>query len=595
MIRRLALLGILAFGAIAAAADTPPVFKDGNWWLGYGAGPINHQPTMIVKAETKDGKTAGSMVAVPAKSPFEFDSFKLDGQTVTVVIKVGKRALTFTGTLQPDGKSFRGQFGDEKLTQRGTLTATDAEKIDRDFFTAHPKVPETYTKAVKIVSAPNAFRIKARQTKDIDEKAELLKQAAEAQEKADADSPAAWRDLLAAEKASPYAAFAAQQLIQSAARTKADAKDVAAWVALALANAATYSPKVADTAALNIADTLGGDKAYSDIAGATVEKAFKELTDKTPLARQSRVLKIAKKIQETAGAAEAKATAARLDVVEAAMDMEYLATMPPFKVTKAEARKPGQNRAAVLELFTGAQCPPCVAADLAFDGLAKAYDPKDVVLLQYHMHIPGPDPLTNSDTIARFNYYGELFPKDVRGTPTALLNGKIEPRAGGGLEDAAEQFGDFRKVVDTLLTEKSDVVLAGTVGRAGDKLTIQVDVTGVKEPKDLKLRVAVTEDTIHYVGSNTLRYHHHVVRHFAGGVKGTEIKASKTAKSFDVDLAQVQVELTKYLDTYAKAEKITYANPAPKLDASKLRVVAFVQNDESGEVLNAVQLDVPAK
>ena len=49
-----------------------------------------------------------------------------------------------------------------------------------------------------------------------------------------------------------------------------------------------------------------------------------------------------------------------------------------------------------MELFTGAQCPPCVAADVAFDVLEKTYKPADLVLIQYHLHIPGPDPLTNA-------------------------------------------------------------------------------------------------------------------------------------------------------------------------------------------------------
>ncbi len=595
MIRRLALLGVFVFGAVAAAADAP-AFKDGNWWLGYGRGPINHQPLMIVKAETKDGKTTAEKVAVPAKSSFELDSFKLDGKQVTVAIKIGKRTLTFTGALQADGKSFRGQFGDDKFTDRGVLTATEAEKIDNDFFAAISKAPETYTKAVKIVSAPNAFRFKARQTKDIDEKAELMKKAAEAQEQADADSPAAWRAVIAAEKDSPYAVFAAQQLIQAAPRIKADAKEMAAWVALRMADAASYGPKITDNVVLTTADTLGGEKAYAEIAASVLEKTLSQLTDKDPLARQSQVLKTALKIQETGGKTElAKATAKRYEAVEAAMDKEYLSTMPPFKVTKAEARKPDQTRAAVLELFTGAQCPPCVAADLAFDGLAKAYDHKDVILLQYHMHIPGPDPLTNSDTVARFNYYGDLFPKEVRGTPTALLNGKIQSGAGGGLENAAETFGDFQKAAGTALKDKADIDLTGKVGRVGDKLMIDVSVSGVKEPKGLKLRVVLTEDTIHYVGGNTLRYHHHVVRHFAGGVAGTDLKDAKTAKALTVDLAQVQSELTKYQENYAKVEKITYPNPAPKLDGSQLKVVAFIQDDATGEVLQAVQFDVPAK
>ena len=43
-------------------------------------------------------------------------------------------------------------------------------------------------------------------------------------------------------------------------------------------------------------------------------------------------------------------------------------------------RKGKSDRVVLVELFTGAQCPPCVTADLAFDALDKTYKPDDVVL-----------------------------------------------------------------------------------------------------------------------------------------------------------------------------------------------------------------------
>ena len=85
-----------------------------------------------------------------------------------------------------------------------------------------------------------------------------------------------------------------------------------------------------------------------------------------------------------------------------------------------------------MELFTGAQCPPCVAADVAFDALEMAYDPKDLILSQYHMHIPGPDPLTNPASIARWDFYREKYPQNVGGTPTTMFNGSRRPAAAVG-------------------------------------------------------------------------------------------------------------------------------------------------------------------
>ncbi|WP_020469091.1 Omp28-related outer membrane protein [Zavarzinella formosa] len=597
MLRYGALLSVLfVCCATAAAADNSAVFKDGNWRLGYGPGPTGEQPIVILKVETKDGKSEATPVAFMKDSPFKFVSFSLKGDTATVDVKVGTRALSFTGKLQADGKSFRGTFGDDKLTNRGYFTATEGDKLDNTFFSSQPKPPETFLAATRLMNSAASIKFKARQTKDIDEKAELMKKAAEAQEKADAESPDAWRAVITAEKNSPYAVVAALQLIQAAGRIKADPKEVAGWISLVETEAGTFGSKITETTDLSIADTLGDEKNYSELAMTTLDKVVGKLTDKDPLPKQSRVLKVAMKVQQTAGKKELlKATTARYEAVETTLDKEYLANTPPFKVTKAADRPAGQNRAVLMELFTGAQCPPCVAADVAFDALSKTYDHKDVILLQYHMHIPGPDPMTNADTVARFSYYGELFPKNVRGTPTSLFNGKIDASSGGLMEHSEEKFKDYRKAVDTRLDAKTDIALGGKVSRSGETLKIDVTVDGVKEPKDLKLRVVVTEDTIHYVGGNALRYHHHVVRHFVGGVAGTEIKEPKTAKSMSLDLAQIKGDLTKYQEKYTKTEKVTFANAAPGMDTSKLKVVVFVQDDSTGEVLNAVQLEVPAK
>src|SRR5206468_734917 len=104
---------------------------------------------------------------------------------------------------------------------------------------------------------------------------------------------------------------------------------------------------------------------------------------------------------------------------EKLIDAEFLKTNIPFKPDTVAARKGKNNRMVVLELFTGVQCPPCVSADIAFDALLKTYKSSDVILLQYHLHIPGPDPLTNKDSEARSKFYG------VQGTPTMVLDGKV--------------------------------------------------------------------------------------------------------------------------------------------------------------------------
>src|SRR5262249_50650767 len=157
---------------------------------------------------------------------------------------------------------------------------------------------------------------------------------------------------------------------------------------------------------------------------------------------------------------------------------EYAKKMPPFKPDKFTGRKGKSERVVLVELFTGAQCPPCVAADLAFDSLERTYKPTEVVLLQYHLHIPGPDPLTNKDTEARERYYS----KSIKGTPTILFNGKTDAGGGGGLDAAQEKYRDYRDAVEPLLEKPAKVKLQASAVRKGNEIAIAAKVSDLDEP-----------------------------------------------------------------------------------------------------------------
>jgi hypothetical protein len=264
--------------------------------------------------------------------------------------------------------------------------------------------------------------------------------------------------------------------------------------------------------------------------------------------------------------------------------------VPPFKPTAFGGRKDASaNKVAVMELFTGAQCPPCVAADVAFDALQKSYKPTELVLIQYHLHIPGPDPLTNPETVARWDYYRAQFPDDVRGTPTTVFNGKPQAGGGGGMANAESKFKEYTGIIDPLLEKTTDVKIAGKAHRTGDKLDIAVEVNGA-DGEEMKLRLLVVEETIKYVGGNTLRFHHQVVRAMPGGAGGVAIKNKSFKHSATVELSNVRKELTAYLDDFAKT--LDFPKPQRPMDLKSLRVIALVQNDKTNEIVQALQIEL---
>jgi len=225
---------------------------------------------------------------------------------------------------------------------------------------------------------------------------------------------------------------------------------------------------------------------------------------------------------------------------------------------------------------------------MAFDGLENTFG-KDVVLLQYHMHIPGPDALTNPDNEARGDYYGKSF----RGTPAIYFGGKPLAPGGGGKDDAGEKYREYRDVIEELLKKAPGAEISATATRKGDDITIAAEVTGVAMPgPKVKLRFALVEDWARYQGRNGLTFHHQVVRGMPGGPAGFAVEEKSLKKSVSINLAEIRKGLAKYLDDFAK-------NESPFLDAQRplqlrnLHVVAFVQDDATQEVLQAVR--VPGK
>src|SRR5262249_37016011 len=145
-----------------------------------------------------------------------------------------------------------------------------------------------------------------------------------------------------------------------------------------------------------------------------------------------------------------------------------------------------------------------------------------VVRLQYHLHIPDPDPLANPMAEARAKYYGA----QIRGTPVSLFNGKSEA-AGGGRDpaEAESKFIQYKKVIDALLETPAKVKLQLAVQRDGDKIAVNAKVSDLARPDDrTRLRVMLAEELVRYQGGNGLRYHHHVVRSFVGRPDGVPLK-----------------------------------------------------------------------
>jgi hypothetical protein len=385
----------------------------------------------------------------------------------------------------------------------------------------------------------------------------------------------------------PIALLAAQDLAELEV-DKGDKAAARAAVERFLQTATPYGREVELSIALQITRVLNARDRDADLALEAARKAAELLRQEDSPSRTLAVLKtLATALRKAGKTDEVKALDARLAKAEEALDREFLDNAIPFKPEPFAGRKGKSDRVVVLELFTGAQCPPCVSADIAFDAALKAYQPKDVVLLQYHLHIPRPDPLTNTDSEARQEFYGNA----IDGTPTMFLDGKRTPPLGGFRLHGKQRFETLAKQVNEELEKSPEAKVKVSAGRKGETIELTAEVADLERTgEQVRLRFALIEDVVRYPGSNGQRFHHHVVRAFPGGADGFPLKEKSGRRSVSLSRAELRKTLQDYLDTSNK--KAPYPDDDRPLKLEQLKVVAFVQDDATKEILQAAQADV---
>lgn len=260
----------------------------------------------------------------------------------------------------------------------------------------------------------------------------------------------------------------------------------------------------------------------------------------------------------------------------------YRETVTAF-VPDEEVNRPASesSRVVLLELFTGATCPPCVAADIGTEAIEKSFPREDVVVLRYHLHIPGPDPLATADTEARQEYYAS----DIQGTPTVLVNGTTPPMPVGGFYDRAPVvYQGLAGFLSEKVKEPTTATLDASATVEDGKLRLAVNGSSGEKPFDtVKLRIVIAENEIHFAAPNGIQEHSMIVRSMPGGADGSASEMGKYTFEEVIDLAEVQKQVNDYLDAFERRGGSPFDIRPSSL--RKLTVVAFLQDDVTHEVL----------
>jgi hypothetical protein len=282
-------------------------------------------------------------------------------------------------------------------------------------------------------------------------------------------------------------------------------------------------------------------------------------------------------------AARAKALYAKLkgtsDGFDAALEAKIKAL--PYHPEPFAPPAGWKGKAVLAELFTGSECPPCVGADLGFDGLIESIPVQYLTVLEYHLPIPRPDPMMNPATKKRQDVYG------VNSTPTVVFDGTEKMIGGGNRGMAESKFKQYRDQVLARLSEVPGVVLKLRATLAGGM--VKVDLGIDKPVPRAEVNVALVQGEQAYKGSNGLAVHKLVVRDLAV----IDPAVTKTT-TFDLAASEKTTDayLTEFEKTYTRIPNFKWAVRHNTIARRGLKVTVFVQDKETKKILNSISADV---
>jgi len=236
-----------------------------------------------------------------------------------------------------------------------------------------------------------------------------------------------------------------------------------------------------------------------------------------------------------------------------------------------------------------------VGAGLAFSAAQERYTRQDFIALNYHVHIPAPDPMVNPATLKRQDFYS------VRSSPSYFFDGDSD--GGGGSAENAKSIFESKvdPIIEKHLAEPPGARIGLRATSTGSTVKVKANVSKVTSKSDkLRLQIALAEDMVTYSGENGERFHPMVVRSMAldaTSVQGFALKPGKGGSfEYTFDVAKAVADAKAHLEHYeANERKGEYKFRQKKHEVTGgLVVVAFVQDEATKKVLQSVYLQPAA-
>lgn len=222
-------------------------------------------------------------------------------------------------------------------------------------------------------------------------------------------------------------------------------------------------------------------------------------------------------------------------------------------------------RYVLLEHFTQASCGPCAQQNPGFQNTIIDANPDKVKHIAFHTSWPGTDPMYNynsTESNNRVSYY------NVTGVPDVILLGnKKEVNPGGITQADVDYWFSYGSPIKIIVSE---------VDNGSDRdVTVEVKTVGTTPGGNWVLRTAIVEDPINYgspPGSNGETHFPNVFRKMLPSSSGDPVAFATVGNSVTFN--------------YNYTEDGAW-------NTSNIKVIAWVQNETTKEVLNAGSTNDP--
>lgn len=580
---------LMAASALSAAEPAP-----GRYKLYVARGRDKYLAVCILQLDKKDAGWSAAMLARnTALGKVTVGPAKMVDGFLRMDLNISEEDVVFEGTAR-DASTIIGSCGGDRRLNVAMLLSTDEDVVVRERMNLPRELPPPMKELARLEAERAEAEKLVHRTVIAGDQHRMSEELDRINKKIDRERPELIGRLLEQHADDPCAGEAGLMLLFHCYRLDATVDQLRKWTEATLQAGGKLGPRYQRDLLLSAIEYVARCGAGQPLAIELSDRAAPMLAGE-PRSTQARVLAIRLAALRQMGQTDSAASVEkRLAELDARLDEEYRAQLPKVAVAPFGKRRDKANCVAILELFVGAEAATCAAAEAALEQMLPAYKANEAVLLQYHLHVPGPDALANDDAEARWQYYAEKYPRHTEVIPLCLVSGRPKAPGGGTLSQTKAKVNEYIQAVNPMVNEITPVEMSASAKRVDEKVEIEIKVEGVpadSRERKMRLRVALVEDSVLYPGGNGVRYHRHVVRAMPGGAEGKLLIQDSDTWRQSVDMNELKVRLAKAIDKTA-ANGSPFPTPYRPMELTKLKIIGWVQSDNDRAIWQAIQADV---